>query len=52
LITRLIFFPGSDFPYADSDKIAGFREELDTFKMKGDLREKIYHGNIEALLRQ
>ncbi|KAL4895036.1 hypothetical protein BDV59DRAFT_200293 [Aspergillus ambiguus] len=41
---------GSDFPYADSAKIAGFREELDSFHMERKLREMIYHGNIEELL--
>ncbi|KAL3466890.1 hypothetical protein BJX64DRAFT_301331 [Aspergillus heterothallicus] len=41
---------GSDFPYADSDKIAGFRQELDSFRMGKKLREMIYHGNAETLL--
>ncbi|KAF9884821.1 hypothetical protein FE257_001237 [Aspergillus nanangensis] len=41
---------GSDFPYADTDKIAGFRENLDSFQMGKRLREKIYFGNARRLL--
>ncbi|CAI7582964.1 unnamed protein product [Penicillium discolor] len=36
---------GSDFPYAASDKIAGFRERLDGFSMTKRLREMIYFNN-------
>ncbi|KAL3490369.1 hypothetical protein BJX62DRAFT_252019 [Aspergillus germanicus] len=43
---------GSDFPYADSDKIAGFREELDAFRMGDKLRKMIYQGNANDLLRK
>ena len=39
------FHQGSDFPYAASDKIAGFRERLDGFSMKNRLREMIYFNN-------
>ncbi|BCS28106.1 amidohydrolase family protein [Aspergillus puulaauensis] len=42
---------GSDFPYADSDKIAGFREDLDAFHMAPRIREMIYYGNAENLLQ-
>lgn len=46
-----ISISGSDFPYADSDKIAGFREDLDAFHMAHRLREMIYYGNVENLLQ-
>lgn len=46
-----ISISGSDFPYADSDKIAGFREDLDAFHMASRLREMIYYGNAENLLQ-
>ncbi|OJJ53653.1 hypothetical protein ASPSYDRAFT_61670 [Aspergillus sydowii CBS 593.65] len=42
---------GSDFPYADSDKIAGFREDLDAFHMTHKLREMIYYANAEDILQ-
>ncbi|KAL2808836.1 hypothetical protein BJX63DRAFT_424277 [Aspergillus granulosus] len=42
---------GSDFPYADSDKIAGFREDLDAFHMGRRLRETIYRRNMENPIR-
>ncbi|KAJ5385295.1 hypothetical protein N7517_003206 [Penicillium concentricum] len=42
---------GSDFPYADSDKIAGFREDLDAFSMESKFRDKIYYRNVEKLLK-
>jgi predicted TIM-barrel fold metal-dependent hydrolase len=46
------YIPGSDFPYADSDKIAGFRENLDAFRMGDKLRKMIYQGNANDLLRK
>jgi hypothetical protein len=44
------FDPGSDFPYADPDKIAGFREELSAFQMGDKLRTMIYQGNAKKSL--
>ncbi|CAI7672009.1 unnamed protein product [Penicillium palitans] len=41
---------GSDFPYAASDKIAGFRERLDGFSMNRKLREMIYFNNALGLI--
>lgn len=46
-----IMISGSDFPYADSDKIAGFREDLDAFHMTRKLREMIYYANAEDILQ-
>ncbi|PLB46571.1 2-amino-3-carboxymuconate-6-semialdehyde decarboxylase [Aspergillus steynii IBT 23096] len=50
LVPRERLLYGSDFPYADGDKIVGFREELDAFPMSRELREMIYFRNAEALL--
>lgn len=44
------FHLGSDFPYADSDKIAGFREKLDSFPMHKRLRKMIYSENALGLI--
>lgn len=46
-----VLISGSDFPYADSDKIAGFREDLDAFHIAHKLRAMIYYGNVENLLQ-
>ncbi|RAH48802.1 amidohydrolase family protein [Aspergillus brunneoviolaceus CBS 621.78] len=41
---------GSDFPYANADKVAGYREYLDEYAMDEELRDGIYFGNAERLL--
>lgn len=40
---------GSDFPYADNNKIAGFKEALDEYPLDQDLRDQIYYANAQKL---
>ncbi|KAH1594735.1 hypothetical protein KXX34_001855 [Aspergillus fumigatus] len=40
---------GSDYPYAPSDVIVGFKQGLDDVPLDQDMREKIYYKNAEAL---
>ncbi|KAK2757317.1 hypothetical protein FQN54_004831 [Arachnomyces sp. PD_36] len=41
---------GSDFPYAPAPAYPAFLEELETFDMDQDLRDKINFGNARALI--
>ncbi|PYH86780.1 2-amino-3-carboxymuconate-6-semialdehyde decarboxylase [Aspergillus uvarum CBS 121591] len=41
---------GSDFPYANADKVAGYREYLDEYVMDEELRAEVYFRNAERLL--
>ncbi|GLA90046.1 hypothetical protein AtubIFM56815_005595 [Aspergillus tubingensis] len=41
---------GSDFPYANNNKIAGFKEALDEYPLDQVLRDRIYYANAQKLL--
>lgn len=41
---------GSDFPYANNNKIAGFKEALDEYPLDQELRDRIYYANAQKLL--
>ncbi|KAJ9657505.1 hypothetical protein H2198_004266 [Neophaeococcomyces mojaviensis] len=41
---------GSDFPYAPLPAYPAFLEELETFEMEPELRQKINFGNALALI--
>lgn len=50
LLWLLIYYAGSDYPYASPDKTLGFKQALDGFPLNQDLRDMIYFGNANHLL--